>query len=219
MGTPSDDELIALAGRIGCAPIVDALGVRHRHRSHLHDLVAPAPGRRLTGPVMTMRFLPLRRDLVDPGRHDFGALLAAAAESRALDGMVLVCAADDPEQAVAGGKKLARLRSLGLGGLVTDGRVRDFAEASEMGLAVWCRGEAVRNANDVLMAWETGVAVSLAGTAVAPGDWIHADASGAVVIPGNDVAGVLAEAAAIVERDAAQVARMRGDDATRARRG
>jgi 4-hydroxy-4-methyl-2-oxoglutarate aldolase len=218
MGTPANDDLISRAGRIGCAPIVDALGARHSHRSHLHDLVAPAPGHSLTGPVMTMRFLPLRHDLVEPGRHDFGALLDAAAESRALDGLVLVCAADDSEQAVAGGKKLARLQSLGLGGLVTDGRVRDFAEASEMGLAVWCRGEAVRNANDALMAWETDVPVSLAGTAVAPGDWIHADAAGAVVIPGDEVAGVLAEAAAIVERDAAQGERLRAADVERTRR-
>jgi 4-hydroxy-4-methyl-2-oxoglutarate aldolase len=210
---PAPDHA-AVATRVGCAPIADALDRRFGHRAHLHDLVAPTTGLVLSGRAVTMRFLPLRRDRVDD-RRDFGALLAHASGDRSLADHVLVAAADDPEQAVAGGKKLSRLRNLGMGGLLTDGRVRDLAEAAEMGLAVWCRGEAVRNANEVLMAWELEVPVSVGGTAVFPGDWVHADASGAVVIPGEHVGEILEDAVAIVERDAAQVERMRSDDALR----
>jgi regulator of RNase E activity RraA len=211
----SQPDYAAVATRVGCAPICDALDRRFGHRAHLHDLVAPPSGRVLSGRAVTMRFLPLRRDRVEVDRHDFGALLAHASGDRSLADHVLVAAADDPEQAVAGGKKLSRLRNLGMRGLLTDGRVRDMAEAAEMGLAVWCRGEAVRNANEVLMAWELEVPVSVGGAAVFPGDWIHADASGAVVIPGAEVDEVLQDAVAIVERDAAQVERLRAEDVAR----
>lgn len=210
-----DSDRAGRAARLGAAPLCDALGRRHAHRAHVHDLVSPTPDRPLFGPALTMRFLPLRRDLVDPSVHDFGALVAAAGAGADLTGRVLVAAADDTEQAVAGGKKLSRLRNHGLLGLVTDGRVRDLAEGAEMGLAIWCRGEAVKNANDVLMAFETDVPVSLAGVTVVAGDWVYADRSGAVVIPAADVDDVLADAEAIAERDAAEVARRQAEDAAR----
>lgn len=215
MDSTSDAELEAIATRVGCAPICDALVRRHGHRAHLHDLVAPPPGRVLSGRALTMRFLPLRNDLRDASRHDFGALLLRAAESERLSGRVLVAAAGDAEQAVAGGKKLSRARNLGLRGVLTDGRVRDLAEAAEMGLAIWCAGEAVRNANETLMAWEVGGPVRLGGVSVFPGDWIHADRSGAVVVPGDDVVDTLAEAERIVARDEAEVERMALEDAGR----
>ncbi len=189
---------------LSCAPLCDALGRAYSHRLHLHDLIGPPSGTPLFGPATTIRFLPLRPDLVDPERHGFDALARQAAAGAAL-GSVLVAAAGQ-DQPVAGGKKLAVLAALGLGGLLTDGRVRDLAEADELGIPVWARGEAVRNANDVLMGWEAGVAVDLAGVTVAPGDWVYADHSGAVVIPAGAVDSTLDAAEALAAKDARTVA-------------
>ena len=109
-----------------------------------------------------MRFLPVRPDLIDPQSQSFDALSREAAGG-APDGAVLIAAAGQ-DQPVAGGKKLALVKALGFSGLLTDGRVRDLAEADDIGVPVWARGEAVRNANDVLMGWEVDVAVDLGGS-------------------------------------------------------
>ncbi len=197
-------SLTSRARALGAAPICDVLGRSYSHRLHLHDLIGPPSGTPVFGPAATVRFLPLRPDLVDAERHSFDALARAAA-AQAPDGAVLVASAGQ-DQPVAGGKKLARAKSLGFSGLLTDGRVRDLAEADEIGIPVWARGEAVRNANDVLMGWEAGVAVDLGGVAVSPGDWVYADRAGAVVIPAGALEQTLAEAEALAERDAALVA-------------
>jgi regulator of RNase E activity RraA len=160
-----------------------------------------------------MRFLPVRPDLIDAQSQSFDALARQAAAD-APDGAVLVAAAGQ-DQPVAGGKKLALVKALGFSGLLTDGRVRDLAEADDIGVPVWARGEAVRNANDVLMGWEVNVAVDLAGVTVSPGDWVYADRSGAVVIPAGALEQTLAEAEALAERDARLVADTLGGSADR----
>ncbi|MGI9539762.1 MAG: RraA family protein [Miltoncostaeaceae bacterium] len=197
-------ELVARASALGCAPLCDALGRDHTHRLHIHDLVGPPSGAPLFGPAVTIRFLPLRPDLVDPERHGFDALARRAAAG-APEGAVLVAAAGQ-DQPVAGGKKLALVKALGLAGLLTDGRVRDLAEADDLDVAVWARGEAVRNANDALMGWEADVAFDLAGATVVPGDWVYADRSGAVVVPSGAVEETLDAAEALADRDARTVA-------------
>lgn len=158
----------------------------------------------MLGPAVTMRFLPLRPDLVDVEAQSFGALATHAAQGGP-SGAVLVAAAGQ-DQPVAGGKKLAALQALGLAGLLTDGRVRDLAEADDIGIPVWARGEAVRNANDVLMSWEVGVPVDLSGVCVSPGDWVYADSAGAVVIPAGELERTLDEAEALDAEDARVVA-------------
>ena len=191
---------------------------RHGHRAHVTDLVSPAPERVLLGPAVTMQFMPLRADLLDPARHDFSAMLDLAVAGRDPAGCVLVVSSwGHPDQPVAGGKKLSRLANLGLSGLVADARLRDFAEVVDLGLGAWCRGETVRQGGDTIMPWAADVPVAVGGVTVVPGDQVYADASGAVVIPAGDLRPILEEAARIEERDAAEVARMREADAARGR--
>ena len=65
------------------------------------------------------------------------------------------------------------------------------------------------------MPFAANVPVAVAGVTVVPGDWVLADAGGAVVVPAGDLAPVLEEAARIEERDAAEVARAREEDRVR----
>lgn len=217
MSAPAlSDDLRTVAAEVSCSAICDAMMRRHGHRAHVVDLVGPDPEGRLLGPAVTMQFLPLRADLMDPARHDFGVLLDAAVADRDPAGAVLVASSwGHPDQPVAGGKKLSRLANLGLAGLVADARLRDFAEVADLGLVAWCRGETVRQGGHEIMPWAAGVPVAVGGVTVMPGDWVYADASGAVVIPPDDLRHVLEEAARIEERDAAEVERMRREDARR----
>jgi regulator of RNase E activity RraA len=210
------EDLRAIAAEVSCSAICDAMMRRHAHRAHVVDLVSPAPDRWLLGPAVTMQFLPLRADRIEPERHDFAPMLMEALAGEDPEGRVLVAASwGHPDQPLAGGKKLSRLANLRMAGIVADARLRDFDEVAAMGLAAWCRGETVRQGGDAIMPFAAGVPVALAGVAVFPGDWIYADAAGAVVVPPGDLRPVLEEAARIEERDAETVARMRAEDLAR----
>lgn len=214
--SPSGDDLRDVAAAVSCSALCDAMMRRHRHRAHVMDLVSPTPERWVLGPALTMQFLPLRADRFVSERHDFGALLDEAVGDSDPAGAVLAASSwGYPDAPIAGGKKLSRLRNLGLAGVVADARLRDFAEVEELGIAAWCRGETVRQGGETVMPFAANVPVGLGGVTVFPGDWIYADASGAVVIPPDDLAGILEEALRIEERDAAEVARMREVDALR----
>lgn len=210
------DDLREIAAEVSCSAICDAMMRRHVHRAHIVDLVSPAPERWMLGPAVTMRFMPLRADLLDPAVHDFSAMLDRAVAGRDPAGCVLAVSSwGHPDQPVAGGKKLSRLANLGLAGLVADARLRDWDEVVDLGLGAWCRGETVRQGGEAIMPWDAGVPVAIGGVTVTPGDWIYADRAGAVVIPAPDLREILEEAARIEERDAAEVARMRERDALR----
>lgn len=208
-------ELRAVAQRVSCSAICDAMMRRHAHRAHISDLVSPAPDRWLLGEAVTMQFLPLRADLIDPARHDFSPLLDEAAGDAPAGKVLVVSCGGYPAQPIAGGKKLSRLANLGMAGVVSDARLRDFAEVMDLGLAAWVSGETVRQGGETIMPFAANVPVQVGGVTVVPGDWIYADASGAVVVPAADLAGILEEAARIEERDAAAVERMRAEDAAR----
>lgn len=207
------DDLRAIAAAVSCSAICDAMMRRHAHRAHITGLVSPVPQRWVLAEVVTMAFMPLRADVFDPAQHDFGPLALAAA-GRDPEGKLLVASAGGhPQQPIAGGKKLSRLRNLGMAGVLTDARLRDFDEVVDLGIAAWAGGETVRQGGETIMPFAAGVPVVVGGVTVFPGDVVYADRSGAVVIPPADLAAVLEEAARIEERDAGTVARMRDEDA------
>lgn len=212
-----DDDLQAIAARVSGAAICDAMMRRRAHRAHIDDLVSPAPDRWVFAEAVTMQFMPLRVDHFDADRQDFGTLVLEAAGASPGGKVLVASCGGHPEQAVAGGKKLSRLANLGMRGIVSDARLRDFDEVVDLGLAAWVRGETVRQGGEVIMPFAAGVPVAVAGVTIFPGDWVYADRSGVVVIPPGDVRPVLEEALRIEERDAATVARMRAEDEARLR--
>lgn len=197
MGAQGEHDIEGLSA----ASICDALAKVHDHRAHIIDLVTPTPGEVLFGRAATIRFFPNRRDH-HSAEDRFEQLLRAVAGK----GHVLVLGAGGhPDQALVGGKKVARIEAAGFTGLLTDGRLRDLEEIAQFDLVAYCGGEAVRASGDEVTPLAANVPVEIDGVGVLPGDWIYADAAGAVVIPDTDVAAVLAEAHAIEERDAAAV--------------
>ncbi len=98
-------------------------------------------------------------------------------------GEILVVAGGAWSRTAMIGDLMAReLLLAGIGGLITDGLVRDADEVRSLPLGVWCRGTTtVASRKD-----EPGsidVPVSLGGVIVRPGDFVVADANGVVVWP------------------------------------
>ena len=200
MTTGPDTVPSDVLDRVACASLVDAMERIHNHRAHVLSLVSPAP-RRLFGPVATIAYLPYRDDLpqTDLG---FGPLFhQALGESPA--GTVLVLSSGGyPEASHGGGTKLSRLQNGGAAGVLADGRLRDFDQLAGYEFATWCRGEATRWGGDTVMPFAANVAVEVGGVCVVPGDFVYADASGAVVIPQASLHRVIDEALSIEAEDA-----------------
>jgi 4-hydroxy-4-methyl-2-oxoglutarate aldolase len=210
--TASRDQLLPMLHRVTCSAMVDAMSQRHAHPAHVLDLVSPTPGRVLFGRAVTVRYNPVRKDVQHPVHNNFASLFYRAIEAGGIGAVLVLSNGGHPDSALGGGRKLSRLRHTGLAGVLADGRLRDFEALSGYAFATYCRGQTVRQGGNLIMPVEANVPVEIGGVGVLPGDWIYADATGAVVVPDGDIVGVLEDAAGFEERDAASAERMIHED-------
>lgn len=87
-------------------------------------------------------------------------------------------------------------RAHGCVGVVTDGGVRDVDEVEALGFHYFAREVIVSHA--YIHVEESGVPVQIGGLTIRPGDLIHADKHGVMVIP-HEVAALVPEAARRIE--------------------
>ncbi|MCI3246523.1 MULTISPECIES: RraA family protein [Streptomyces] len=208
-----DDALAARAARLGCATLVDAVGRVHGHRAHIPAMSSPDPLRPLFGPAATISYLPFRDDLAGTVR-DFKHYFYGALEQEPAVGQVLVLSSGGhPEVSHGGGTKLARADGAGLAGVLADGRLRDFDQLRGYSFATWCTGEAVRWGGDTVMPFAYGVAVEVCGVCVKPGDYVHMDSAGGVVIPSASLHRVFAIAEDIAAEEAEAAGDIRSENA------
>jgi 4-hydroxy-4-methyl-2-oxoglutarate aldolase len=131
-------------------------------------------------------------------------LAALAALELAEPGDVLVIATDGWEgAAVVGDRYAAMAAKRRLGGLVTDGLLRDRAGILAAGFACWGRGLSP-NSPYFKGPGVVGLPVVLGGVAVESGDVVVADAEGVVVVSRKDLPATLA----MLERVKANEVRM-----------
>ncbi|MBP1930845.1 RraA family protein [Ammoniphilus resinae] len=116
---------------------------------------------------------------ISPGDN----LLVLKAMREANPGDVLVIDAKSyMDSASCGDFNLKLAQKLGLAGVVIDGVVRDVLAMKEMNYPVFARGVCTA-ASKKYGAGEINVPISCGATVIQPGDIIHGDADGVVVIP------------------------------------
>jgi 4-hydroxy-4-methyl-2-oxoglutarate aldolase len=192
------------AGRRG------AIGRLHRHRRHILHLVTSTPGRVLFGLAATISYVPSCSTALDPGRYNLANLFYEAVGDEPAGKVIVLASNGYTDTSMGGGTKLLRLHQNGCAGVLTDGRLRDFDELARYDFAAYCSGEATRWGGDQLTPFQANVPVVLQGVGVVPGQYVFADSSGAVLIPGGQIDEVLAEARNVEATDAAsrdQIAR------------
>jgi regulator of RNase E activity RraA len=192
--------------RVACASLVDAMGRIHSHRAHILSLVSPAP-RRMFGPAATIAYLPYRDELPQTALG-FGALFHQAVSESPAGKVLVLSSGGYPDASHGGGTKLSRLQNTGAAGVLADGRLRDFDQLGDYAFTTWCRGEATRWGGDTVMPFAANVAVEIGGVCVTPGDYLYADASGAVVIPRSSLKRVIDEALSVESEDARSLAKI-----------
>ncbi|MDF9816422.1 RraA family protein [Streptomyces sp. SPB162] len=97
-------------------------------------------------------------------------------------------------------------RHRGISGTVVHGSVRDVQESRTAGYPLFSTDVTMVSGKNRVVLDRTGVEVDVAGTPVAPGDWIMADDNGALRIPAALVAEVVRRAEA-VERTESRIRR------------
>lgn len=88
---------------------------------------------------------------------------------------------------------------LGAEGVVTDGVVRDTEAMRAAGFKTWAAGVTVSRGD--MRVVDVNVPVAVGGMAVLPGDLVHADPNGALVVPAEVAAEVPAAAEKVADRE------------------
>ena len=186
---------------LGVADVVDAMMMTFQHRAQIIHLDSPDPQRVLFGAAVTIGYMPVRKDLMDPEKHSLGPAFYRAIGDEDPTGKVLVMASNGyPDASLGGGTKLSRVRNHKMAGILCDGQLRDFEELNSYDFAVYCKGETVRAGGNEIQPYLTNVPVCVAGITVVPGDYVFAQGSAAVIIPAASTEEILTKAREIMEK-------------------
>ncbi len=186
---------------LGVADVVDAMMMTLPHRAHAIHFDSPDPQRVLFGAAVTIAYMPVRKDLMDPEKHSLGPAFYRAIGDEDPAGKVLVMASNGhPQTSLGGGTKLSRLRNHRMAGVLCDGRLRDYEELNSYDFAVYCKGETARAGGNEVQPYLTNVPVCVDGVTVVPGDYVFAQGSAAVVVPAHSADAVLQKSRAIMEK-------------------
>jgi len=180
-------DLVAKARRFQASILADVGGRRGTLGGRIQPL---ARTMKVAGPAFTVE--------VRPG--DNLMIHAALALARPGD-VIVVDGKGDLSCALTGALMAAHAHKAGLAGFVIDGAVRDTEECARGDFPVFAAGA---NPNGPLKnsGGRINWPVSLAGTAVNPGDLIVGDADGVVVVPRETAAEIVGAAQAKVDAEA-----------------
>ncbi|MEN0137755.1 MAG: RraA family protein [Rhodococcus sp. (in: high G+C Gram-positive bacteria)] len=176
---------------------LDALG----HRGSLHGIGPLATGVRVAGRAYTVRYEPVTDE---PGTvGDFlddvepGSVIVIDNQGRT-------------DCTVWGGIMTQVAVSRGIGGTVINGACRDTATSLEQNYPIWSAARFMRTGKDRVRLAEVQGPVVIDGVTIRPGDYITADADGAVAVAADIVDEVLelAERIERVEADIVTAARV-----------
>lgn len=118
---------------------------------------------------------------------------------------------DPPGHGAMWGEVMSTIfKALGCLGVVTDGCVRDLKEVREMDFNFFARSACVSHA--YVRVEEIGVPVTIGGVTVKPGDLLHADRHGVLLVPQEIAAQLPAAADRIIEREQTLIKWVRSAD-------
>lgn len=160
---------------------------------------------------------PLRDDYKIAGRAftirtavgDNLAVLKAIKEAQPGD-ILVVDAKGDTYRAIAGDFVVGMMQTMGFGGLVVDGAIRDVTDIKNLGFPVFVKGTTVSSGSKNGPG-ETNVPISCGGAAVNPGDIVVGDIDGVVIIPKEKAEEVLQGAKAKIKADEEREAKIAGN--------
>lgn len=179
-------DTIALLRKVSTATITTQLMKNHGMTRRSIPGVQPvvASHSRFVGPAVTLRYVPMREDLIPGGRRALTDNPILTTIDDMPDGSVFVIdQCGDTGCGSLGDILMARLVVRGVAGVVSDGAMRDIDPLRQMAIPVFCRGFAAPPSPAALLPADVQVPIGCGGVLVIPGDIVVGDADGVVVIP------------------------------------
>ena len=197
------DKNVQRLAKLDCCAVSDAMD-----KLKLSGVVSALPqlsaSRRIAGLAVTVK-LAAGSAPPGPARH----LCTAAIELAGPGHIIVVEQKSGIEAGSWGGILTLGAKIRGVEGVVADGPVRDIDEARAYEFPVYARGLTARTARSRVAEAFTNQPVRIGEVTVCPGDYVIADASGAVFIAAADIERVLQAAEMIVGREAAMAQALR----------
>jgi len=175
------------------ATLAATLQKRGVRTTFMAGLAPLKPGQRMVGRARTLRFVPIREDLVETYAPRLNTQRAAI-ESLQPGEVLVIDARNDTEAGTIGDIFAVRAIELGAVGIVTDGAVRDAAALRRLDMPVYARASHGATFRRMHMPVDQQVPIACAGVTVVPGDVIVGDEDGVVVVPAGLADEVAAEA-------------------------
>lgn len=183
-------DVVKRAAEFQAAILADVAGRRGTLNGRI---TAVSPDMKCAGPALTVE--------VRPGDN----LMIHAAMAIAKPGDVLVIdGKGDQTCALMGAIMINQCKAIGIAGVVMDAAARDLEELRQLGLPVFSVG-GNPNGPTKFVPGRVNWPISIAGTAVNPGDLIVGDADGVVVIERERAAGLLEPAAQKVRDESKRI--------------
>ena len=181
-GGTISDELLTKLGSLSTQALVDGLWVMGWPPSQIDGARPLHPSHKCVGRAVTLNFVPARPDIVQdkppgPDSPEYEAFEKCGPND------VLVMSSVGPWESVGGDIKFLRLKQRNIGGLVTDGSVRDTDEIINYGFPCFSYSTTARQGPAAMQPWECNGVISVSGVTVRPGDAIVGDQDGVVVVP------------------------------------
>ncbi len=179
--------------RVATATLAGVLHKRGIRSSFLSGLTPLQPGRRMVGIARTLRYLPMREDLIPTyaGRLN---MQREAIEALRPGEVLVISARDVPDAGTIGDIYAMRAMRLGATGVVTDGSTRDTPAIAELDIPVYHRAPHGSTYRRHHMPVDQQIPIACAGVTVLPGDVIVGDGEGVVCVPAALVDEVAEEA-------------------------
>jgi len=176
------DDLLKKLGELSTQALVDGLWVMGWPPAMIEGARALGPGMKMAGRAVTVRMVPQRPDIaadkpagMDSPEYD--------AFEQANPNSVICISSVGPWESVGGDIKFLRLKQLEVGGLVTDGSVRDTDILLEYGFPCFSHSTTAKQGPAAMQPWEANGVIQCGGVTIRPGDAIVGDQDGVVVVP------------------------------------
>jgi 5-oxopent-3-ene-1,2,5-tricarboxylate decarboxylase / 2-hydroxyhepta-2,4-diene-1,7-dioate isomerase len=191
---PLPEAVVAQLNAVSTATISHQLAARGLGNTFMAGLAPLRPDLRLCGRAVTLRYIPVRADLLKQKKEDANAQRQLI-ESIGAGEVLVIDARGTTASATIGNILTTRVQVRGAAGIVTDGCFRDYPAIQAMHFPTYARGRHAAVNSTALLPADINLPIGCGGVAVVPGDVIVGDAEGVIVIPHDIVEEVAREAA------------------------
>jgi regulator of RNase E activity RraA len=176
---------VAKLKAVSTATLTSQLMKRGLRNCFLPGLTPLRPELRMVGYAFTLRYVPMREDLVDTLYDNTTNVQRLAVEAVEEDDVLVIDARGDVRAATLGNILATRLKVRGAAGLVTDGALRDTPGFRHIDLPAYIKAAHATTSFAVHHPIDMNVPIGCAGVLVMPGDIMVGDGEGVVAIPAH----------------------------------